>query len=60
MGCMCMECIYEEILTDNNGHLFAICTHRKSDKFLKELEHAFDNCELGIIDDFEGVMQNDR
>ena len=51
MGCMCMECKYERVIEDENGKLFQICANRKSVNFLVELEIAFDNCEIGMIDD---------
>lgn len=53
MGCMCMECRYVKIVQDENGDLFSICTNRKSDNFLTELRLAFDNCEVGRIEDDE-------
>ena len=51
MGCMCMECIYARVDEDENGKLFQVCTNIKSDNFLAKLEIAFDECELGVIDD---------
>jgi hypothetical protein len=48
-----MECKYARVIEDENSKLFQICTNRKSDNFLVELEMAFDNCELGIVDDEE-------
>ena len=53
MGCMCMECIYARVDEDENGKLFQVCTNIKSDNFLAKLEIAFDECELGVIDDCE-------
>ena len=53
MGCMCMECRCVKIVQDENGDLFSICTNRKSDNFLTELSLAFDNCEVGRIEDDE-------
>lgn len=53
MGCMCMECKYADVLTDNHDKLFRICVCRESDNFLHELEIAFDNCECGVVDDYE-------
>ena len=54
MGCMCMECKYARAIEDENGKSFQICANRKSDNFLVELEIAFDNCEIGMIDEAEG------
>lgn len=51
MGCMCMECQFMRIVEDENGDLFPICANRKSENFLTELSLAFDNCEIGIIED---------
>ena len=51
MGCMCMECQFIQIVEDENGDLFSICANRKSENFLKEVSLAFDNCEIGIIED---------
>ena len=51
MGCMCFECKFSIVIRDNNDDLLQICVHRESDNFLKELEVAFDNCEIGMIDD---------
>ena len=41
-------------IEDENGKSFQICANRKSDNFLVELEIAFDNCEIGMIDEAEG------
>ena len=51
MGCMCMECRFLQIVKDENDDLFSICANRKSENFLTELSLAFDNCEIGIIED---------
>ena len=51
MGCMCVECQFLRIVEDENGDLFSICANRKSENFLTELSLAFDNCEIGIIED---------
>lgn len=51
MGCMCMECQFMRIVEDENGDLFSICANRKSENFLKEMSLAFDNCEIGIVED---------
>lgn len=53
MGCMCNECKYAKIVQDEKGDLFCICTNRESDNFLTELHLAFDNCEIGVIEDDE-------
>ena len=53
MGCMCMECKYARVVEDENGKLFQICTNRKSDNFLSELEIAFDNCEFGKVEGYD-------
>ena len=54
MGCMCMECRFLQIVEDENDDLFSICTNRKSENFLKELSLAFDNCEIGTIENNDG------
>lgn len=51
MGCMCMECQFLRIVEDENRDFFSICANRKSENFLTELSIAFDNCEIGIIED---------
>ena len=51
MGCRCMECRFLKIVEDENGDLFSICSNRKSENFLTEMSLAFDNCEIGIIED---------
>lgn len=52
MGCCCFECKFAEVVRDNHDELVSVCVCRESDNFLHELEIAFDNCELGIIDDY--------
>ena len=52
MGCMCMECKYYDVVTDNHENLVAICLCRESENFLHELSIAFDNCDCGIVDDY--------
>ena len=47
---MCYECKFMSLLRDNEDKLFAVCTHREAD-FLCELDYAFSNCGLGVIDD---------
>ena len=51
-GCMCLECKYAEVLTDNKERYHNICVCQESDNFLKEVEIAFDSCEYGRIDDY--------
>ena len=53
VGCMCMECRFTKVLVDEKGQLFSVCTNRKSDNFLVELEIAFDECDFGMLDDRE-------
>lgn len=53
MGCMCAECRFAKVIEDEQGKLFSVCAHRESDNFLTELEIAFDNCEIGMVDDEE-------
>ena len=53
MGCMCAECRFAKIVQDENGDLFATCTNRKSDNFLTEISFAFDNCDVGMVEDDE-------
>ena len=48
-----MECKYARVIEDENGKLLQICTNRKSDNFLVELEIAFDNCEFGKVEDYD-------
>jgi hypothetical protein len=47
-----MECKYYDVVTDNHENTVAICVCRESEKFLHELEIAFDNCDFGIVDDY--------
>ena len=54
MGCMCMECRFIQIVEDENGDLFSICSNRKSENFLTELSLAFDSCEIGAIENDDG------
>lgn len=51
-GCMCMECKYYDVVTDNHDNHVAICVCRESENFLHELSIAFDNCDFGIVDDY--------
>ena len=53
MGCMCIECRFIQIVEDENGDLFSIFANRKSENFLTELSLAFDNCEIGTIENNE-------
>jgi hypothetical protein len=50
---MCAECKFAEIVRNNHDKLVYVCVCRESDNFLHELEIAFDNCELGFVDDDE-------
>lgn len=52
-GCMCLECKYYDVVTDNHENTVAICVCRESENFLHELEIAFDNCDFGIVDDYD-------
>lgn len=52
MGCMCLECKYYDVVSDNHGELVAICVCRESENFLHQLHVAFDNCDFGIVDDY--------
>lgn len=52
MGCMCAECKFTEVIRDNHEDLLTICTCRESDYFLNELSVPFDNCDLGVVDDY--------
>lgn len=49
MGCMCMECSYNDIVRDNHGELHRICTCRESEDFLKEVS-TFGECDCGEVD----------
>lgn len=53
MGCMCAECKYYDVASDNHGELVDICVCRESENFLHQLQIAFDNCDFGIVDDYE-------
>ena len=53
MGCMCAECKYAEVERDNHEKLIAVCVCRESEYFLHELEIAFDNCDFGVVDDYD-------
>ena len=54
MGCMCMECRFSRVIEDENGELLSVCANRQSENFLDELIIAFDSCEVGMIEDYEG------
>ncbi len=58
MGCMCYECRFSTIVTDNHDELVSVCIHRESDNFLKELDNPFDNCEIGEIDDEDDLVED--
>lgn len=60
MGCMCMECKFYDVVTDNHDDLHSICTCRESENFLTEIEIAFDNCDLGIVDDYGESEEEDN
>ena len=51
MGCMCMECKFTRIIQDEKGDLLCVCANRKSDNWLTEISLAFDNCEVGMLED---------
>ncbi len=50
MGCMCMDCSYNDIVRDNHGELHCICTCCESEDFLKEVSIAFGECDFGKVD----------
>lgn len=60
MGCMCYECRFAVTGKDNHNKLIEICVCRESDNFLKELDLAFDNCEVGEIDDSGDLAEGFR
>jgi hypothetical protein len=53
MGCMCMECKYSEVLSDNHDCLLRVCVCRESEYFLHTVSTAFGECDFGIVDDEE-------
>ena len=59
MGCMCMECRFSRVIEDENRELLSVCANRKSENFLVELSIAFDSCEAGMIEDYEGGATDD-
>lgn len=52
MGCVCAECKFAVVIRDNHNKVLSVCVCRESDNFLRELSIAFDNCELGVVDDY--------
>ena len=50
MGCMCMECRHNDIITDSHGKQHRICTRRESEYFLKEVSTAFGECDVGEVE----------
>ena len=51
MGCECIKCKFRTVVEDNEGNLLSICVHRESDNFLTQVNIAFDNCELGELEE---------
>lgn len=47
MGCKCIECKYNGVVRDNHDDLHAICVCAESEKFLKEISFAWDECGHG-------------
>ena len=56
MGCMCMDCKHNDIVTDNHGDILCICTCCESENFLKKVSIAFGECDFGevAIEEVEG------
>ena len=50
IGCMCIECMHNEIVQDNHDNLHRICTRCESEYFLKEVSTAFGECDFGEVD----------
>ena len=48
MGCMCMDCKYREIVTDNHDNLHGICVCAESENFLTKV--FWEDCDFGEVD----------
>jgi hypothetical protein len=57
MGCMCMECKYATVVTDNHGKYHRICVRAESLDFLRSVSTAWGECDDGEIetDESEGA-----
>ena len=51
MGCMCAECKYNDVISNNHDELVRICTCKESEKYLKHVHIAFDDCDHGEVDE---------
>lgn len=51
-GCMCLECKYTDIVTDNHGKHHNICTCAESEYFLKPVDIIWCECDHGEVDDY--------
>ena len=50
MGCMCMECKDNDIITDSHAKQHRICTRCESEYFLQKVSTAFGECNVGEVD----------
>ena len=50
MGCMCMDCKYNDIVRDNHDELHPICTCVESENFLKPVSYVWTECDAGEVE----------
>lgn len=50
MGCMCMDCKHNDVITNNHEKLIRICTCEESEKYLKPVSIVFDECDHGEVE----------
>ena len=50
MGCMCMYCKHNDVITNNHEKLLTICTCVESENYLKPVSIAFDGCDHGEVE----------
>lgn len=50
MGCMCMDCKHNDIVTDNHNNHHYICTRCESEYFLKSIDLFWGECDFGEVE----------
>ena len=50
MGCMCMDCKHNDVITNNNEKMIRICTCEESENYLKHVSIVFDECDHGEVE----------
>ena len=50
MGCMCMECKHLKVVRDNHNDTHSICICAESEAFLKPVDIAFGECDVGEVE----------